>query len=98
MYKLTLLLASAFLILNGCTDAEFSRYTTFGQRAEIICRSGGNITFHGISTGKVSNETNSDGYFAKWEVIASPDYRHAKPGDVTPATLSSDCDIIYIED
>ena len=98
MYKLTLLLSSAFLILNGCTDAEFSRYTTFGQRAEIICRSGGKITFHGISTGKVSNERNSDGYFAKWEVIAAPDYRHAKPGDVTPATLSSDCDIIYIED
>ena len=98
MYKLTFLLLYISLIFSGCTDAEFNRYTTFGQRAEIICRSGGKITFHGISTGKVSNERNSDGYFAKWEVIAAPDYRHAKPGDVTPATLSSDCDIIYIED
>lgn len=87
----------AAVILSGCTDAEWSRYTTIGQRAEIICRSGGKISFHGISTGKVSNETNSDGYFAKWKIISAPDYRHTKPGDVTPATLASDCDIIYIK-
>ena len=33
---------------------------------------------------------------AKWKIISAPDYRHTKPGDITPATLSSDCDIIYI--
>lgn len=97
MYKILFNSLLFVIILTGCTDAEFSRYTTFGQRAEIICRSGGKITFHGISTGKVSNERNSDGYFAKWKVISAPNYRHAKAGDITPATLSSDCDIIYIE-
>lgn len=85
------------ILFCSCTDAEWSRYTTFGQRAEIICRSGGKITFHGISTGKVSNEKNSDGYFAKWKVIEAPDYIHAKKGAISPATLASDCDIIYIE-
>lgn len=91
-----------YLILTAlfcsCTDAEWSKYTTLGQRAEIICRSGGKISFHGVSTGKVMNEKNSDGYYAKWQVIAAPDYLHAKPGDIRPGTLSSDCDIIYIED
>ena len=95
MKKLLLLIS---VLSISCTDAEWSRYTTFGQRAEIICRSGGKITFHGISTGKVSNEKNSNGYFAKWKVIEAPDYIHAKKGAVTPATLASDCDIIYIEE
>ncbi len=97
MYKMLLLILILSTVSVSCTDAEFSRYTTLGQRAEIICRSGGKISFHGISTGKVANEKNSDGYFAKWEVISAPDYRHAKAGDVRPATLSSDCDIIYIK-
>ena len=88
----------ALVLLCSCTDAELSRYTTFGQRAEIICRSGGKISFHGISTGKVSNEKNSDGYFAKWKIISAPDYLHAKPGEITPATLASDCDIVYINE
>ena len=98
MYNLTLLLISTFLVLSGCTDAEITKFTTLGQRAEIVCKSGGSISFHGISTGKVLNERNSDGYYAKWKIIAAPDFKHAKPGNIMPATLSSDCNIIYIED
>ena len=98
MYKILFNSLLFFIILTGCTDAELSRYTTLGQRAEIICRSGGKITFHGVSTGKVSNESNSDGYFAKWKVISAPDFKHAKSGSIMPATLSSDCNILYIKD
>lgn len=98
MYKFILLFTAVFAMFAGCTDAELTKFTTLGQRAEIICRSGGVISFHGISTGKVLNERNSDGYYAKWEIISAPDYKHAKAGDVKPATLSSDCNIIYIED
>ena len=98
MYKLTLLLISTFLISSGCTDAEITKFTTLGQRAEIVCKSGGTISFHGISTGKVLNEKNSDGYYAKWKIISAPDFKHAKPGSIMPATLSSDCNIIYIKD
>ena len=90
------LLILLFLCI-GCTDAELTKFTTLGQRAEIICRSGGTISFHGVSTGKVLNETNSDGVYAKWEIISAPDYKYAKAGDVLPATLASDCDIIYIK-
>ena len=98
MYKLILFLSITFFLFYGCTDAEFTKFTTLGQKAEIICRSGGIISFHGISTGKVLNEKNSDGYYAKWKIIQAPDYKHSKAGDFRTATLSSDCNIIYIED
>lgn len=65
MYKFALLFTTIFYLFFGCTDAEITKFTTLGQRAEIICRSGGIISFHGISTGKVLNERNSDGYYAK---------------------------------
>ena len=92
MYKLLL-----FFIIIGCTDAEWSKYTTLGSSAEIVCKSGGKITFHGISTGKVLSEKNSDGYYAVWKIISAPDYKSVKQGDIAPATLSSDCNVIYIE-
>lgn len=98
MLKLLFNLLFIFVIMYGCTDAEFSKFTTLGSRAEIICRSGGKITFHGISTGKVLNEKNSDGYYAVWEIIVALDYVLAKKGDILPATLSSDCNVIYIDD
>ena len=94
MKKLNLLL---LLLTFGCTDAEITKYTTFGSRGEIICNSGGKVTFHGISTGKVMNERNSDGYYAKWEIVKAPGYLHVKKGDIKPATLSSDCNLIYIK-
>lgn len=97
MYKFLLLFTTILLFNTACTDAEITKFTTLGQRAEIICRSGSVISFHGVSTGKVLNERNSDGYYAKWEIISAPDYKHAKVGDIVPATLSSDCNIIYIE-
>lgn len=92
MYKLLLF----FIIITGCTDAEWSQYTTLGQRAEIVCRSGGQISFHGISTGKVLSEKNSDGYYAVWKIISAPGYTSFKAGDIAPATLASDCNVIYI--
>lgn len=96
MLKLLLNVFVFFVIITGCTDAEFSKYTTLGTSAEIICKSGGKISFHGISTGKVLNERNSDGYFAVWKIISAPDYISFNSGDIRPATLSSDCNVIYI--
>lgn len=96
MFKIYIL--CIFYLFFGCTDAELTKFTTIGQRAEIICRSGGIISFHGVSTGKVLNEKNSDGYFAKWEIIQATDFKYTKSGDFRTATLSSDCNIIYIEE
>ena len=47
---------------QGCTDAEWDSYRQYGSRAEMKCHSGNSLIFHGVSTGKVLNEQNSDGY------------------------------------
>ena len=51
------------LFLMGCTDAGMARLTSFGNSAHIKCYSGGTLIYEGSSTGKVSSEQNSDGYF-----------------------------------
>jgi len=94
MKKINLLL---LLLTFGCTDAEMTKFTTFGERGEIICKEGNEITFHGISTGKVMNEKNSDGYYAKWEIIEAPGFIHAKKGEIKVANLAGKCNLIYIK-
>ena len=53
----------------ACTDATWDKYAVLGDSAEVKCYSGGKLIFHGVSTGKVENETNSDGYFARWDIV-----------------------------
>tara|TARA_B100000035_G_scaffold275861_1_gene253123 strand:- start:903 stop:1208 length:306 start_codon:yes stop_codon:yes gene_type:complete len=79
----------------GCTDAAMSKYTTLGRRAEVVCLSGGKVYFHGISTGRVENESQSNGYYAVWEVISAPVFKHIKTGDTVPFSVSDGCAIGY---
>lgn len=51
------------LILLGCTDARLKQYTTIGSTANVTCYSGGKIIYEGQSTGKVSTESQSDGWY-----------------------------------
>ena len=81
----------------GCTDAVMSKYTTLGKRAEVVCLSGGKVYFHGISTGRVENESQSNGYYAVWEVISAPVFKHVKEGDTVPFSVSDGCAIGYPE-
>lgn len=86
------------LALNiSCTDAVMSKYTTLGRRAEVVCWSGGKVYFHGISTGRVENESQSNGYYAVWKVISSPVFKHIKEGDTVPFSVSDGCAIGYPE-
>jgi hypothetical protein len=50
------------VFLMGCTDAEFANFTSLGSSAHITCYSGDKVTYDGISTGKVSTVTHSDGW------------------------------------
>lgn len=83
------------IVCTACSEAERGKLATFGSSARVTCYSGGVLIFDAVSTGKVSNETNSDGYFAK--------YRYVAP-DGTPtseefyASVSGDCTILYKED
>lgn len=86
------------LLLAGCTDAMFTKVSTIGSSAEVKVYSGGKIIFWGESTGQVSSERQSDGYFAKWKIkqIEGP-WHNVKPGDVRAASVSSGIIMIYEE-
>jgi len=51
------------IITTACTDADMKQYTTLGASAEVVCYSGGKEIYRGTSTGKVSTETQSDGWY-----------------------------------
>lgn len=57
----------ALATLVGCTQAQCSQVTSYGSKAKIECYSGGKLVYSGISTGKVSTEGNSDGWFFREE-------------------------------
>ncbi len=95
MRLLKTVLILAVLSNIGCTDATMSKYTTLGKRAEVVCLSGGKVYFHGISTGRVENESQSNGYYAVWEVISAPVFKHIKTGDTVPFSVSDGCAIGY---
>jgi hypothetical protein len=80
---------------TGCTEAARSKYTTLGRRAEVVCLNGGKVYFHGISTGRVENENQSNGYYAVWEVISAPMFKHIKTGDTVPFSVADGCAIGY---
>ena len=60
--KKTILLACV-LLLVGCTSAERGKVMSYGQEHTVQLYSGGKLVREWKSTGKVCNETQSDGYF-----------------------------------
>tara|TARA_Y100001970_G_C14217081_1_gene850300 strand:- start:2166 stop:2468 length:303 start_codon:yes stop_codon:yes gene_type:complete len=96
--SLLLLLISLILFAFGCTDATWDKYAVLGNKAEVKCYSGPLLIFHGLSTGKISNETNSDGYFARWNVIkVDGQWKHIDTSKPLSAGVSGNCTIIYID-
>ena len=53
----------AFIFLAGCTNADIAQIGAYGSPADIKCFSGGTIIYQGKSTGKVSTEKQSDGWY-----------------------------------
>lgn len=49
--------------ITGCSDAATKQWTTIGSPADIRCYSGGVEIYKGKSTGKVSTEQHSDGWY-----------------------------------
>jgi hypothetical protein len=59
----TLCVSIIVLSMLGCTDADVSGFQAYGQKHHIKQYSGGQLVGEWTSTGKVSNEGNSDGYY-----------------------------------
>jgi len=51
------------LSLFGCTDAKQSKLTGYGKNYKVECISGGVVVRTYTSSGKVSSEEGSDGYY-----------------------------------
>ena len=51
----------------GCTDAQKKQISSLGSTGEIVCYSGGKEIYRGRSTGKISTEGHSDGWFFEEE-------------------------------
>ena len=90
-----LILALVAIGSVACTDAERGKYAVLGNSSEVTCYSGGKVYFHARSTGKVSNEQNSDGFFAKWTDLDEEGKPTGKP---YYASVSGDCKIVYLDD
>lgn len=65
MKKGLILVGLLALSTTACTDAEMAKLTALGDTSTIECYSGEKLIFSGKSTGKVSSEASSDGYFFK---------------------------------
>ena len=90
-----LVLALVAICGFGCTEAERGKYAVLGNSAEITCLSGGKVFFNARSTGKVVNEKDSDGYFARWTDIDDQGKPTGKP---YYASVTGDCKIVYLDD
>ena len=50
-------------LLPGCTCAQMAQITSLGSPGSIQCFSGGKVIYEGRSTGKISTEQGSDGWY-----------------------------------
>ncbi len=51
------------LVFMGCSDSERGAIGALGKSRHVKCYSGGNLIYEGRTTGKISNEQDSDGYY-----------------------------------
>lgn len=51
--------------ISACSDAEKSAMSAWGQKHRVKMYSGGQVVGEWTSTGKIVNETDSDGYYFK---------------------------------
>ncbi len=49
--------------MAGCTNASVAKFTALGRPANITCYSGGKVILSDRSTGKISSESESDGWY-----------------------------------
>lgn len=58
------MVAITLLALTSCTDAGRAKFGAFGDKFKVeIVNCDGTVTHSWVSTGKVSNSSNSDGYY-----------------------------------
>lgn len=51
----------------SCSDGRMAQFASLGNPGDIVCYSGGKEIYKGRSTGKISTEEGSDGWYFKEE-------------------------------
>jgi hypothetical protein len=51
------------VLCSGCTDAMMGKFKSLGNSARVRCWSGGQLIVDTVSSGKISSEANSNGYY-----------------------------------
>lgn len=93
--RILILVIWGLMALFGCTDSQFGKVAVLGNQADVTCYSGGEVFFRARSTGAVSNEQNSDGFFARWQDVDAQGKSVGKP---YYGSVSGDCKIVYLDD
>lgn len=60
-----IVIASTAIFISACSDAERSAFNALGKKHRVTMYSGGKIVGEWVSSGKIENESNSDGYYFK---------------------------------
>lgn len=58
-----IIIVLGMLLLTSCTDARMGKLMSYGDSRSIECYSGTLLIYKGVSSGKISSEAQSDGYF-----------------------------------
>jgi hypothetical protein len=57
------LMFAMILSMFGCSNANLAQFAAWGNPGHIVCYSGGKVIYEGDSTGKISTESQSDGWY-----------------------------------
>lgn len=63
MKKILTLIALSFITLSSCTDGTRAKFESIGSKHKVEIVNGGQIVRTYISTGVVSSELHTDGYY-----------------------------------
>lgn len=82
----TILAIATLVLLSGCTDASWDKTVNYANPSRVACYSGGVAIYNGVSTGRVLETTDSDGW----------SFRDSKTGELVQ--VYGDCVITLVED
>lgn len=77
--------AIAIVLLAGCTDAGWDKTVNYSNPSRVVCYSGGVVIYDGVSTGRVLETSDSDGW----------SFRDNKTGELVQ--VYGDCVITLVE-
>jgi hypothetical protein len=77
--------------VSGCSDATKAAWGNLGEEAKIKVYSGGKLIYEGVTTGKIENESGSDGYYFNDKCVPGSNKLVEVSGDVIISRNDLNC-------